>query len=195
MDLRKYKDRLRTFGWTSRCNKPLLAQEGLYSTGIERQVVCRACHVELDLGKFWTCRNLFMIKEQLAKYPLEEARVPDMTDAARRGYTLDIWKVAGNHNEMVGAGFYWSQAREQVVCYYCGGCFDIEQVQHNSRIQHARGRPKCDYINRCLGAEAVALVQEYYCQERIPDDLITNVVEAMQDVVEAKLSDFEDEAR
>ena len=225
MDLRKYKDRLRTFGWTSRCNKPLLAREGLYSTGIERQVMCRACHVELDLGKFgrgimekhldkspdcklaarrqylreelWNIRHrdLFMAKEQVAKYPLEEPRVPSMADAARRGYTLEAWKVAGNHNEMTQAGFYWAQAREQVVCYYCGGCFNNEQVQNNSKIQHARGRPKCDYINRCLGADAVAVIQEYYCQEQIPDELITKVVGEMQDVVETKLSDTEDENR
>ena len=225
MDLRKYKDRLRTFGLTNRCNKPLLAREGLYSTGIERQVICRACQVELDLGKFghgiiekhldkspdcklanrrqylreqlWNIkhRDLFMEKDHVKKYPLKEARVPAMGDVKRRLYTFDAGKIAGNRNEMARAGFYWAQAREQVVCYYCGGCFSTAQVQTNSRIQHARGRPKCDYINRCLGAEAVALVQEYYCQEQIPAELITNVVEVVQDVEEAKLTDSEDELR
>ena len=225
MDLRKYKDRLLTFGLTSRCNKPLLAREGLYSTGIERQVICRACQVELDLGKFghgiiekhldksphcklasrrqylreqlWNIkhRDLFMEKDQVKKYPLEEARVPAMGDIARRLYTLDAWKIAGNRGEMADAGFYWAQAREQVVCYYCGGCFDTAQVQYNSKIQHARGRPKCDYINRCLGADAVAVVQEYYCQEQIPAELITNVVEVVQEFAENKLPESEDEPR
>jgi len=225
MDLRKYNDRLRTFGLTSRCNKPLLAREGLYSTGIERQVICRACQVELDLGKFghgiiekhldksphcklanrrqylreqlWNIkhRDLFMEKDQVKKYPLEEARVPAMGDIARRLYTLDAWKIAGNRGEMADAGFYWAQAREQVVCYYCGGCFDVAQVQYNSKIQHARGRPKCDFINRCLGADAVATVQEYYCQEQIPVELITNVVEVVQECAENKLPESEDESR
>jgi len=225
MDLRKYNDRLRTFGLTSRCNKPLLAREGLYSTGIERQVICRACQVELDLGKFghgiiekhldksphcklanrrqylreqlWNIkhRDLFMEKDQVKKYPLEEARVPAMGDIARRLYTLDAWKIAGNRGEMADAGFYWAQAREQVVCYYCGGCFDIAQVQYNSKIQHARGRPKCDFINRCLGADAVAVVQEYYCQEQIPAELITNVVKVVQEFAEKKLPESEDESR
>jgi len=225
MDLRKYKDRLRTFGLTSRCNKPLLAREGLYSTGTERKVICRACQVELDLGKFghgiiekhldksphcklanrrqylreqmWNIkhRDLFMEKDQVKKYPLEEARVPAMGDIARRLYTLDAWKIAGNRGEMADAGFYWAQAREQVVCYYCGGCFDTAQVQYNSKIQHARGRPKCDYINRCLGADAVAVIQEYYCQEQIPAELITNVVEVVQEFAENKLPESEDEPR
>jgi len=225
MDLRKYKDRLLTFGLINRCNRPLLAREGLYSTGIGRQVICRACQVELDLGKFghgiiekhldkspdcklanrrqylreqlWDIkhRDLFMEKDHVKRYPLEEARVPVMGDVKRRLYTFDAGKIAGNRNEMARAGLYWAPAREQVICYYCGGCFNTAQVQTNSRIQHARGRPKCDYINRCLGAEAVALVQEYYCQEQIPAELITNVVEVVQDFEEAKLTDSEDEPR
>jgi len=225
MDLRKYKDRLLTFGLTNRCNKPLLAREGLYSTGIGRQVICRACQVELDLGKFghgiiekhldksphcklanrrqhlreemWNIkhRDVFMEKDQVKKYPLKEARVPAMGDIERRLYTLNAWKIAGNRNEMARAGFYWAQAREQVVCYYCGGCFNTSQVQSNSKIQHARGRPKCDYINRCLGADAVEVIQEYYCQEQIPAELITNAIEVVQEVAENKLSEPEDEPR
>jgi len=225
MDLRKYKDRLRTFEGMSRCNKPLLAREGLYSTGVERQVICRACNVQLDLGRFghgliekhlskspncklanrrqhlreelWEIRHkdLFMADDQVKKYRLKEARVPAMADAGHRMYTLDTWKIAGRRDEMVEAGFYWAPAREQVVCYYCGGCFNTEQVQYNSKIQHARGRPECDYINRCLGSDAVAVVQEYYCQDQIPAELITNVIEVMQEFVEDKLSQSEEEPR
>jgi len=42
-----------------------------------------------------------------------------------------------------------------------------------------------------LGSEVVEMVQEYYCQEQIPEVLITN--EAKQDSVEAKLSGSGDE--
>jgi len=225
MDLRKYKDRLRTFEGMSRCNKPLLAREGLYSTGIGRKVVCRACQVELDLGRFgwgiiekhleksphcklalrrqslreklWTIKHhdVFMDKEQITTYPLEEARVPSMVDGACRQYTFEINQIIGDHKKMASAGFYWAQRREQVVCYYCGGCFDLEQIQRNSRIQHARGRPKCDYINRCLGAENVALVQEYFCQEQIPNALIISAVEVTKEITETKVSEAEEEPR
>jgi len=138
MDLRKFKDRLRTLGCRSRWNKQLLAREGWYFTGIENRVKCRACHVELNIGRFGRgiveshlmkspeCKlanrrqylrdeltkarhqDLFVTKAQHEKYPLENPRVPDMTDVYRRNYTFECEKIAGNHDEMVGAGFYWS---------------------------------------------------------------------------------------
>ena len=222
MDLRKFKDRLRTLGCLSRCIKTLLAREGWYYLGIGRQVKCRACHIEVCLGKFGKgiieaheenspgCK-LAKRRQQLRKkmievrcndswatasapdpnHPLENARVPSMADAYRRSCTFDDAEIAAHHDEMVDAGFYWSPKREQVVCYYCWGCFEIDQVQSNSKIQHARGRPNCEYINKCLGSEVVKLVQEYFCQEEIPEELITNVVTAKQDSAEVERTNAE----
>jgi len=212
MDLRKFKDRLRTFGCLTRCNKQLLAREGWYFTGLARRVKCHACHAELDIGRFGKgiieshlmkspeCKltkrrqylrdeltqarsriTLFMTKNRHEKYPLENPRVPAMADVHSRGRTFECEGIAGNHYEMVEAGLYWAHNKEQAVCYYCGGCFEIQQIQDNSKIQHARGRPQCDYINRYLGPEVVQMVQEYFCQEEIPEELITNIVEAKQD--------------
>jgi len=212
MDLRKYKDRLRTLGCLTRCNRPLLAREGWYYTGMKRRVKCRACHVEVDIGRFGKgiiethlekspeCKlakrrqhlrneitqargrlSLFATREREEKYPLDNPRVPGMADAYRRGYTFELEYIAGSHYEMVEAGFYWSHNKQQAICHYCGGCFEIQQIQSNSKIQHARYRPQCDYINRYLGLEVVQMVQEHFCQEEIPEELITDIVEAKQD--------------
>jgi len=106
-----------------------------------------------------------------------------MADAYCRGNTFALDYIAGNHYEMVEARFYWSHSKQQAICYYCGGCFDLPQIQDNSKIQHARYRPQCDYINRYLGPEIVQLVQEHFCQEEIPEELLTDVVKAKRDSV------------
>jgi len=219
MDMRKYKDRVRTLGSLTRCNKPLLAREGWYYTGSDRRVKCRACHVEINLGRFGRgiiekhldkspdCKlarrrqelrkllgsarrtpALFFSAEQEEKYPLDNPKVPAMDDPYRRGYTYELSYVYGNRTEMIGAGFYWAPNKEQVVCYYCGGSFDLAQVQTNAVIQHARYRPHCDYINRYLGSEVVQLVQEHFAQEEIPEELITEVKQEPA-VAESKAED------
>jgi len=226
MNVGKYKDRLRSLGGLTRCNKPLLAREGWFYTGTGRRVKCCACHIEIDIGRFGRgiiekhldkspgCKlaqrrqylrtelakarsrlTLFATKSREEEYPLDAPRVPAMTDAYRRGYTFEMGYIAGNSNEMASAGFFWSHTKQQAICFYCGGCFELQEVQRNSKIQHARFRPQCDYINRYLGPEVVQMVQEHFCQEETPDELITNITVPRQELEVAKNEEKEDQVR
>jgi len=226
MNVGKYKDRLRSLGGLTRCNKPLLAREGWYYTGTGRRVKCCACHIEIDIGRFGKgiiekhldkspdCKlaqrrqylrtelakarsrfTLFATRSREEEYPLDAPRLPAMADAYRRGYTFEISYLMGNASEMASAGFFWSHTKQKVICFYCGGCFELEEVQRNSKVQHARFRPQCDYINRYLGTEVVQMVQEHFCQEEVPDELITNITAPRQEPEVAKSEAKEDQVR